>query len=144
MIQKAEKEDYSRLSIIWESAVKATHDFLKEEDFLFYQSRITTYFDFVELYLFRDENGIVKGFVGVSDDKVEMLFVANEYRSRGIGKKLLNFAVESLKCTKVDVNAQNTQAVVFYENFGFVETEYSELDSEGKCYPVIGMQLKQQ
>ena len=31
------KEDYDRLMFVWESAVKATHDFLEPEDFEFYR-----------------------------------------------------------------------------------------------------------
>lgn len=32
-IQKGEKEDYDQLIAVWESSVKATHHFLKPEDF---------------------------------------------------------------------------------------------------------------
>ena len=48
-----------------------------------------------------------------------MLFVENESRGMGIGKKLLNFAIDSLGLRKVDVNEQNTQALGFYEYKGF-------------------------
>lgn len=32
-IRLASPDDYPRIMVIWESAVKATHDFLIEEDF---------------------------------------------------------------------------------------------------------------
>ena len=35
MIRKIKVTDYPRLMEIWESAVLSTHDFLKEEDFLY-------------------------------------------------------------------------------------------------------------
>ena len=38
MISSAEKKDYPVLIDIWESAVKATHDFLSDEDFEFYKT----------------------------------------------------------------------------------------------------------
>lgn len=37
MIRKIKVTDYPRLMEIWESAVLSTHDFLKEEDFLYYK-----------------------------------------------------------------------------------------------------------
>ncbi|MBU5583969.1 GNAT family N-acetyltransferase, partial [Enterococcus sp. S181_ASV_20] len=42
------------------------------------------------------------GFIGVQQDKVEMLFVANQARGKGIGKKLLQFALDSLNIHYVD------------------------------------------
>ncbi len=43
--------------------------------------------------------------------------------------------------TKVDVNEQNPQAVGFYEHMGFRLVSKSELDGEGKPYPILHMQL---
>lgn len=43
MIRKIEVTDYPRLVEIWESAVSATHDFLKEEDFRYYKQQLPTY-----------------------------------------------------------------------------------------------------
>ena len=40
MIRKIKVTDYPRLMEIWESAVLSTHDFLKEEDFVYYKERL--------------------------------------------------------------------------------------------------------
>lgn len=141
MIEKASISDYDTLLDIWNSAVSATHNFLKEEDFLYYKSQIPIYFSYVDLYIYRDTDNIVKGFLGVSEDKIEMLFIHNTYRGQGIGKNLLMFAINSLHLEKVDVNEENKQALDFYINFGFKQIGYSETDSEGKFYPIIFMQL---
>lgn len=141
MITEASDKDYPILVRIWESAVLATHDFLSEEDFLFYKSQLPFYFQHVSLYVFKDESLTIKGFLGVSEDNIEMLFVENESRGMGIGKKLLNFAIDSLNLRKVDVNEQNTQALRFYEQRGFIKTGYTDCDSEGKNYPVISLEL---
>lgn len=141
MIEKAIKEYYEQLIKIWESSVSATHGFLSEEDFEFYKSRLPLYFEQVDLYVYKDESSVVKGFLGVSDDKIEMLFIENESRKIGIGKKLLKFATDCLKLTKVDVNEDNKQALGFYKKFGFKERGHSLLDSEGKKYPVVFLQL---
>lgn len=70
-----------------------------------------------------------------------MLFVDNDYRGSGIGKKLATYAISDLQVTKVDVNEQNAQAVGFYNYIGFKILRKSELDGEGKEYPVLHMQL---
>ncbi|GAD03711.1 acetyltransferase [Agarivorans albus MKT 106] len=53
------------------------------------------------------------GFVGSHDSKVEMLFILNEARGRGVSKALLQYAIEHLGATKADVNEQKPQAVGF-------------------------------
>ena len=107
MIRKIKVTDYPRLMEIWESAVLSTHDFLTEEDFLYYKER----------------------------------FIDNKYRGAGIGKKLITYAIDNLQVTKVDVNEQNVQAVGFYEYMGFNIYKRSNLDGEGKEYPILHMQL---
>lgn len=142
MIERASISDYNVLIDIWDSAVSATHDFLKKEDFLFYKSQLPLYFKYVDLFVYKDaHSGLIRGFLGVTDDKIEMLFVSNEYRRVGIGKKLLEFAVNSLHLTKVDVNEENTTAMVFYKKFGFRQIGYSEIDQEGRNYPIVYMGL---
>lgn len=44
MIRKIKVTDYPRLIEIWESAVLSTHDFLKEEDCLYYKEQLPVYF----------------------------------------------------------------------------------------------------
>ena len=140
MIRKIKDTDYPRLIEIWESAVLNTHDFLKEEDFLYYKKQLPVYFQYVTLLGFEQE-GILAGFMGIAEENLEMLFVDNEYRGTGIGKKLIAYATANLHVTKVDVNEQNTQAVGFYKYMGFNIVRRSELDGEGKEYPILHMQL---
>lgn len=140
MIRKIKETDYPRLIEIWESVVLNTHDFLKEEDFLYYKKQLPVYFQYVTLVGFEQE-GILAGFMGIAEENLEMLFVDNEYRGTGIGKKLIAYATANLHVTKVDVNEQNTQAVGFYKYMGFNIVRRSELDGEGKEYPILHMQL---
>lgn len=140
MIRKIETADYPRLMEIWENAVLSTHDFLKEEDFLFYQKQVPVYFQQVTLFGFELE-GVLMGFMGIAEENLEMLFVDHTYRGKGIGKKLINYAIANLQVTKVDVNEQNQQAVGFYQHLGFNIYNRSSLDGEGKEYPILHLQL---
>lgn len=133
--------DYPLLISIWEGSVLATHDFLAENDFLFYKSQLKSYFENLDLYILESDN-IAKGFIGVSEQKLEMLFIDKSSIGEGFGKKLLNFAIHELGINEVDVNQQNIQAVGFYKHHGFVESGFSELDGEGKNYPIVSLSLK--
>ncbi|MDR2918149.1 MAG: GNAT family N-acetyltransferase [Tannerella sp.] len=135
-IRKANRNDYDAIMHVWESAVKATHDFLADEDFLYFKEKIPTdYLPAVELYVLTEEE--IKGFVGVSGDMLEMLFIHAGSRGKGYGKTLLQYALDHLQITKVDVNEQNTQAVGFYEKMGFKQIDRSEKDAMGKDYPIL-------
>ena len=140
MIRKIEVTDYLRLVEIWESAVSATHDFLKEEYFRYYKQQLPTYFQYVNLYGW-EKDGRLVGFMGIAEGNLEMLFVDNDYRGIGVGKELITYAIDNLEVTKVDVNEQNVQALGFYKHIGFQVYERSELDGEGKEYPILHMRL---
>ena len=140
-LQNVTEQEYGRLVQVWESAVKATHHFLKEEDFEFYKNLMPQFLNAVTLKSLKDENGLILGFIGTADGNLEMLFVHADTRGKGIGKSLLLYAVQELKITKVDVNQDNPQAVGFYERFGFQTYKVSETDGFGKPYPILHMNL---
>ena len=102
---------------------------------------INRYFDAVSLSCLRNSAGKIVGFLGVSDDNIEMLFVGSEYRGRSVGKRLLRHAVDNLAARKVDVNEQNEQAVGFYKHLGFDVVGRSPLDGQGRPFPLLHMEL---
>lgn len=140
MIRRIEVADYPHLVEIGESAVVNTHDFLKKEDFLYYKKRVPSYFPYVSLFGFEQDDKLV-GFIGISGGNMEMLFIDNDYRGKGVGRQLVLYAISELDVTKVDANEQNIQAVGFYEHMGFHVVARSELDNEGKAYPILHMQF---
>lgn len=133
--------DYVELVSVWEASVRATHDFLKEEDILFYKPLILNeYLKAVDLYCIKN-NDTITGFMGLSEGSIEMLFIHPAFRGSGIGKSLLQFAINELNANKVDVNEQNDQALGFYLKMGFKVVNRSELDGMGKPYPILHMEL---
>ena len=141
-ITVANKKDYPKLIKIWEASVRATHDFLKEEDIDYLRPLILEqYFDAVELRCAKDKRDRILGFCGVADNKLEMLFVSPENREQGIGSALCHYAIENMHVTTVDVNEQNPKAIVFYEHMGFVITGRSAMDGQGNPFPLLHMQL---
>ncbi|WP_267404974.1 MULTISPECIES: GNAT family N-acetyltransferase [unclassified Chryseobacterium] len=137
----ATSEDYTRIMEIWESAVKATHHFLAEEDFNYFKEAIPRdYLPNLEVYVII-ENEKPQGFASVSEGNLEMLFIHNDKRGNGLGKALYQFMKEKTGLIKVDVNEQNLQAIGFYEKLGFKQIGRSEKDGSGKDYPIIHMSL---
>ena len=134
--------NYRELIDIWESSVRATHDFLPEETIEELKPLILKhYFDAVELRSFRNERNKIVGFIGVADSNIEMLFVEPGHFGQKIGRRLTEFAIDNLNALKVDVNEQNPKAIGFYERIGFIKCGRSELDGQGNPYPLIHMQL---
>lgn len=141
MLQKASEVDFPILIDIWEKSVRATHDFLPEEEINNLKPLILNqYFHHVLLHKYVQDGQIV-GFIGTSSDNIEMLFIDPDFRGKGIGRVLINFALTELQIDKVDVNEQNLQAVGFYEKLGFKVIGRSELDGQGKPYPILHLKI---
>ena len=56
------------------------------------------------------KNNQVFGFLGVSDQKLEMLFLNPLHIGKGLGRLMADFAIQNLECRQVDVNEQNESA----------------------------------
>ncbi|UPR32196.1 GNAT family N-acetyltransferase [Vibrio crassostreae] len=141
-IESVLPEDYAEMLNVWENSVRATHDFITEEDIEFFKPIIMEHaFPAVSVKCVKNENGSIVGFVGVHEAKIEMLFVLNEVRGQGVGSVLLQHAIKQLAATKVDVNEQNPQAVGFYQHMGFKVESRSPLDDMGKPFPILHMTL---
>lgn len=139
-IVRCNKKDYETLAEIWERSVIATHDFLKNEDFFEIKAAlIPDYFSNVDLYAIAD-NDVYAGFIGLSPDAIEMLFIDSDRRGQGYGSALIEFAKQR-GATKVDVNEQNTSALKFYKAKGFRIIGRDETDDANRPYPIFYLSL---
>ncbi len=137
------KRDYAELTRLWEASVRATHYFLPENYITLLRNLLQTqYLDAVNLFCTRDSQLHITGFGGTTPGKLEMLFIAPDYRGLGLGKQLLEYAIEHFQVTELDVNEQNPQALGFYEKQGFEIAGRSEVDGLGRPYPMLRMRLK--
>ena len=77
--------------------------------------------------------------MGIADGKLEMLFIAPDARGKGLGKRLLTHGIQNYSVSELTLNEQNPQARGFYEHLGFKVYKKSELDEQGKPYPILYM-----
>ena len=85
-----------KLLEIWEDSVKATHLFLSSEEIENIKKYVPKALKKVgHLVIIEDENNIPIAFMEIEDKKLEMLFVKNNKRGKGLGKKLLNYGIEN-------------------------------------------------
>jgi putative acetyltransferase len=131
-------DEYERATEVWEASVRATHDFVAEADIELFRPLVRRAVEEIEhLAVLRDDDGLLVGFAGVADHKLEMLFLDPVVRGKGGGKLLLQHSISAFGVTSLDVNEQNQQAVGFYLHLGFEVTGRSELDGMGKPYPLL-------
>lgn len=136
--------EFPKLVAIWRSAVDATHDFLSEEDRDQIEVALpASYLPNVRLTV-ADVAGDPVGFAGMSGDRLEMLFVDDAFRGRGIGSALLAYVIREDGVCALDVNEQNPKAVGFYISKGFTVTGRSECDDDGRPYPLLHMRKSEQ
>lgn len=140
-ISPVHAEDFPRVVEVWEASVRATHHFVKESDIEIFRPMVRDGLPHIPITCMRDDKGRVAGFIGVADHKVEMLFIHPDWRGQGIGRQLLQHAVDELGAVALDVNEQNEQALGFYLRMGFEVIGRSELDSTNKPYPLLHMRL---
>lgn len=141
-IEQIGEETYDEILYVWERSVRATHDFLSEDDIAYYKLRIPEYFSQVRLYAIQ-YSGQVQAFMGLSDNKIEMLFVLPESRGKGLGKKMVRYALLEKNIMEVDVNEQNLQACGFYEKMGFTVISRDSVDGEGKPFPILHLRYEE-
>ena len=127
---------------VWERSVRATHLFLSAGEI----AEIKTYMpqalrEVPHLIVAWKAEGIPVGFMGVDGQKLEMLFLAPEERGKGLGRELVQYGMERFDIREVTVNEQNPQARGFYERMGFCVCQRSELDEQGRPYPILQMRL---
>lgn len=94
------------------------------------------------LIIVENNDNIPIAFMGIENQKLEMLFITNDERKKGLGKHLLSYGIENYNVKELIVNEQNPNAKEFYEHMGFKAYKRSEIDEQGNSYPILYMRLE--
>ena len=131
-----------QLIAVWEKSVKATHLFLSENEVEEIKEYIPQALNgVVHLIIAENESGSPAAFMGIEEQKLEMLLIAPEERGKGLGRKLLQYGMENYSVSELAVNEQNPLAKGFYEHMGFHVYRRTDHDEQGNPYPLLYMKL---
>ena len=133
----------NKLLEVWEDSVKATHLFLSNEEIKNIKEYVPQALKEIEhLIIMENENHAQVAFMGIECTKLEMLFIKNSERGKGLGKQLLNYGIENYDVNELTVNEQNPNAKGFYEHMGFKTYKRTDVDEQGNPYPILYMRLE--
>ena len=133
MIRKLRKTDLDEVAYIWLHTNKKAHDFIAETYWDEHFEMVEGMLGDAEIYVF-EEQGQIKGFVGLDGEYIAGIFVTEKEQSLGIGKQLLDF-VKSLKGQlKLNVYQKNERAIKFYtrEQFEIQDEQTDEATGEAE------------
>lgn len=132
-----------KLLEVWEDSVRATHLFLFDEEIKNIKEYVPQALKGVShLVVIENEKNTPIAFMGIGDTKLEMLFIKNSERGKGLGKQLLRYGIENYSVDELVVNEQNPLVLGFYEHLGFKTYKRMELDEQGNPYPILYMRLE--
>lgn len=126
MIRELRKVDINKVAEIWLDTNIKTHYFISAQ---YWKSNFELVKELLlqaTVYVCEDKQEI-QGFIGLSNEYIEGIFVSAEMQSQGIGKILLNYVKGKRNKLILNVYQKNTRAISFYQREGF-EIQYSGLD----------------
>ena len=118
MIRKLQKADINRAADIWLKTNLKAHFFIPEQYWISNYEFVKEMLPQAEVYVYEDDK-MIQGFIGVSDEYIEGIFVSDEMQSCGIGKMLLDYIKDKKDKLQLKVYQKNVRAMSFYQREGF-------------------------
>lgn len=142
-VENRSKRLIEALLKVWEDSVRATHLFLSDKEIEQIKAYVPQVLGGVtHLIIAKNESDEPVAFMGIENDRLEMLFISPQERGHGIGRKLLEYGIQNYGIREVTVNEQNPQAVGFYQHMGFKTYKRTDFDEQGNPYPLLYMRLR--
>ncbi|MEG2786329.1 MAG: N-acetyltransferase [Romboutsia sp.] len=120
MIRKLEDKDIDRVMIIWKYSTIKAHNFIDEKYWEnSYDIVKNVYIPASETFIYEEDKEI-KGFISILNKEfIGALFIDINTQGRGIGSKLIDYAIKNYKKLNLAVYKDNKKSVEFYLNKGF-------------------------
>ena len=119
MIRRLQETDIDRVMALWLDTNLKTHDFVPAEYWRSNFEPVKEMLPQAEVYVY-ESAGEIQGFVGLSGEYIEGIFVVDEMQSQGIGRRLLDHMKATKDTLYLSVYHKNTRAIRFYHREGFV------------------------
>lgn len=121
MIRKFETQDLDAVMQIWLHGNLDAHAFLSAGFWTEHFEMVRDMLPQAELYVSENEDTRqIDGFIGLTENHIEGIFVAKAARSKGIGKALLDYVKTLKPRLTLGVYQKNERALAFYRREQFV------------------------
>lgn len=125
-IRKATKKDLSRIAEIYVFNNRMNYwPIFKDDGFSFGELQVVT---MIDNYFGKDEilknilvydDGLIKGFVQLKEREICKIYVDTFFQSKGIGKELIEYAINEYDANNLWALEKNERAISFYIKHGF-------------------------
>lgn len=125
-IRKATKKDLSRIAEIYVFNNRVNYwPIFKDDGFSFGELQVVT---MVDNYFGKDEilkdilvydDGLIKGFIQMNGTEICKIYVDTFFQSEGIGKDLIEYAINEYNADNLWALEKNERAISFYKKHGF-------------------------
>ena len=121
MIRKFEARDLAAVMQIWLHGNLDAHAFISAGFWTDHFEMVRNMLPQAELYVHEDKDTRqIEGFIGLTGNHIEGIFVAKAARSKGVGKSLLDYAKSRKPYLTLSVYQKNERAIAFYRREQFV------------------------
>ena len=121
MIRKFETQDLDAVMQIWLQANLDAHAFIPASFWEAHFEMVRDLLPQAELYVHEDAGTRqIDGFIGLTENHIEGIFVVKSARSKGIGKALLEYVKSRKPRLTLSVYQKNERALAFYRREQFV------------------------
>ena len=121
MIRKFETRDLDAVTQIWLHGNLDAHAFIAASFWTEHFEMVRDLLPQAELYVHENEaTRQIDGFIGLTENHIEGIFVAKAARSKGIGKALLDYVKPRRPRLTLSVYQKNERALAFYRREQFV------------------------
>lgn len=125
-IRKATKKDLSRIAEIYVFNNRMNYwPIFKDDGFSFGELQVVT---MVDNYFGKDEilknilvydDSLIKGFIQMNGTEICKIYVDTFFQSEGIGKALIEYAINEYNANTLWALEKNERAISFYKKHGF-------------------------
>ena len=121
MVRKFETQDLDAVMQIWLQANLDAHAFIPASFWEAHFEMVRDLLPQAELYVHEDAGTRqIDGFIGLTENHIEGIFVVKSARSKGIGKALLDYAKSRKPRLDLSVYQKNERALAFYRREKFI------------------------
>ena len=126
MIRRFENKDLDQVMSIWLQVNMESHSFIEADYWKNNYEMVREMIPKAEV-LVSEENGQIRGFIGLIDTYIAGIFVRAAEQSKGVGTGMLHTVMKSRDNLRLNVYKKNMRAVSFYQHYGF-QIKNQEID----------------